>query len=245
MYPKVPKTVQITWERITDASDITFPGERIPQGEHMSKTNARVLIIYLTIFILGSDTSTTENKNTTVLSTFAKIMLGHEARRGQIPYQVFLTMKTKKGILRCGGSIISSGYVLTAAHCVVKIRRPSDITVGASSTIRSWKRPTVKRKVSKVVIYNKYVTVTSGYDIALLKLRRKLPLDDEYLSSITMINNTAPVGLHCIVSGWGNTAWISIPYSSHTLETSNITTRLKQSDIPQGNHRENLELNSI
>lgn len=44
-----------------------------------------------------------------------RIVGGREAHEGQFPHQISLRFK---GSHNCGGSIISSKYILTAAHCV-------------------------------------------------------------------------------------------------------------------------------
>ncbi|GAB0098542.1 hypothetical protein DMENIID0001_142850 [Sergentomyia squamirostris] len=51
-----------------------------------------------------------------------RIINGQEAEDGQFPYQVWITAYRgfifRQRILRCGGSIISEHWVLTAGHCI-------------------------------------------------------------------------------------------------------------------------------
>lgn len=47
-----------------------------------------------------------------------RISKGKDAKLGQFPYQVLLHLKNSEGkTFRCGGSIISPNWILTAAHC--------------------------------------------------------------------------------------------------------------------------------
>ena len=45
----------------------------------------------------------------------SRIINGQEASPGEFPHQVTLL---RNGYHTCGGSVISNGWVLTAAHCV-------------------------------------------------------------------------------------------------------------------------------
>lgn len=47
-----------------------------------------------------------------------RIVGGEEATRNSIAYQVGLFMHFEEGTGFCGGSVLSSRYVLTAAHCI-------------------------------------------------------------------------------------------------------------------------------
>ena len=48
-----------------------------------------------------------------------RIVGGNEAQVHSINFQVSLNVETNDGPFRCGGSLISPSYVLTAAHCLV------------------------------------------------------------------------------------------------------------------------------
>lgn len=47
-----------------------------------------------------------------------RITNGQEAQRHQVPHQVGLFLHFPDGVGLCGGSVISTEYVLTAAHCI-------------------------------------------------------------------------------------------------------------------------------
>ena len=47
-----------------------------------------------------------------------KIVGGEEAPEGAWPWQALLSITTSDGQYMCGGSLVTSNWVLTAAHCV-------------------------------------------------------------------------------------------------------------------------------
>ena len=62
------------------------------------------------------------------------------AKRGQYPWQVELSMRNDSTLV-CGGSLITSKLVLTAAHCVEALNFEEDVIVRLGQIDRSKDEP--------------------------------------------------------------------------------------------------------
>ncbi|XP_046476313.1 trypsin-like isoform X1 [Neodiprion pinetum] len=167
-----------------------------------------------------------------------------QATVGQFPHQVSLR-RSKTGVHFCGGSIIDEEWIVTAAHCMYsngKLIAASTIKVYAGDLLLN--EPSSRsqtRAVRRVVVHQDFDVNTLRNDIALLKLRSKLTLDDEAVAAKALRNETVADGTPCQVSGWGvtkykNTAlsnellYIDIPVVDRTLCRELMA---NFSDIPQ------------
>ena len=83
----------------------------------------------------------------------------------------------------CGGSIISSSWILTAASCVNGVSA-SQITVYAGST-RVW-TGTQTGTASRIVVHPGYSSESNLYDIALLELVTPLVMTDPNVAAICL-----------------------------------------------------------
>lgn len=121
----------------------------------------------------------------------------------QAPWQVSLQQDSGKYQF-CGGSIIGSQWILTAAHC---LSRPMQVRVGATNKLTEGQLIDVKRRF----VHKKHSYGEDDYDFGLLELADNL----EFNESVKPIrlpdlgDGYIKNGTVCLVSGWGRTRNIS------------------------------------
>lgn len=92
----------------------------------------------------------------------SRIVGGYLASIAQVPWQVSLSYLNRH---RCGGSIISRRWILTAAHCLT-YRAPGDFDVVAGSENRNASR---RYAVEALLIHERHRS--HDYDVGLVKLK--------------------------------------------------------------------------
>jgi hypothetical protein len=133
---------------------------------------------------------------------------GESADEDEFPYMVMIY---RSGIIRCGGAILSSQWVLTAARCLVnpkgahtsttfELHVPkSEIKVGYGSikeTALNW------ATTGDVWIHPQYSTSVDLYNLALIKLTKPLSLSGKW-SPVRITPEIASSGDELITLGWG------------------------------------------
>ncbi|XP_034466583.1 trypsin-3-like [Hippoglossus hippoglossus] len=124
-----------------------------------------------------------------------KIVGGYECRKNALPYQVSMN----SGYHFCGGSLISSTWVVSAAHCY---KPRFQLRFGEHNiAVREGTEQFVSSKV--VIRHPSYNSRNLDNDIMLIKLIKPLTLNS-YVGSVSLPSTCASAGTRCLISGWGN-----------------------------------------
>ncbi|KAK4872798.1 hypothetical protein RN001_014827 [Aquatica leii] len=123
-----------------------------------------------------------------------KLVGGSLAGDGEYPYQVSLKIGQRH---ICGGSIINSATVLTAAHCVYRIpAQQITVTAGSNHLNEDYKTFEVER----YIIHTEFEGTKN--DIALIKLTNSVKYSKK-IRPIFLENKYVHGGVECVLSGWG------------------------------------------
>ncbi|PWA23165.1 hypothetical protein CCH79_00002239, partial [Gambusia affinis] len=129
-----------------------------------------------------------------------RVVGGYEAVKGAWPWQVSLQVYHQHV---CGGTIVSSYWILTAAHCFQTLSDPQLWTV-TYGDVQLSKMPT-RMPTERIVRHQKFDPKTNDFDIALLKLSKPIIFKQRTVRPLCLPN----VELHmnnskdAWVTGWG------------------------------------------
>uniref|UniRef100_A0A8V5FTZ8 Peptidase S1 domain-containing protein n=2 Tax=Melopsittacus undulatus TaxID=13146 RepID=A0A8V5FTZ8_MELUD len=125
-----------------------------------------------------------------------KIVGGYTCARNSVPFQVSLN----SGYHFCGGSLISSQWVLTAAHCY---KYSMQVQLGKHNLAVTESTQQVIR-ASRMIRHPGFNSNTLDNDIMLIKLATPAQLN-EAVQTVSLPTRCPSTGTECIISGWGNT----------------------------------------
>jgi len=125
------------------------------------------------------------------------------------PWQTEILVKDGSGQLnfKCGGTLVTPLYVVTAAHCVFEIPFPQSYEIRLGVHDRRVSDQVQSIGLSEIHINNRAMTKGYGNDIALLKLSRPALIGGRVglacLPSGDLTDRVAP-GTKCFLTGWGS-----------------------------------------
>lgn len=119
------------------------------------------------------------------------------------PHQVSLR---QRNVHICGGSVITTTRVLTAAHCLEQGVQPSIYSIMAGSAMRRGDANAQIRTISRLIIHAQYNDDTSQNDIAVLHFVAPLTFGPTVQAvRLPRPNTLVPYGRLANVTGWGLT----------------------------------------
>ncbi|XP_064100996.1 clotting factor G beta subunit-like isoform X2 [Macrobrachium nipponense] len=119
--------------------------------------------------------------------------------------------KSSKRRYECGGTIINSRYVVTAAHCVRQGRKvisPKKLLIGVADHNYKSKEDDIKGvtkqvKIARITVHPKYRDALPGFDIALIRLTKELVFASEIAPACLPTGNRNYSNQNGIALGWG------------------------------------------
>merc|ERR550519_608669 len=143
------------------------------------------------------------------LSSVAERVVGGEtASPNSWPWQISLQWWSGSSWRHtCGGTVIGTSWVMTAAHCVDSPRTWRVVLGEHDLYVDSGREQWLG--VSRVFIHPMWNAnkLSSGWDIAMLKLSADVTLNNYVkLGSLPPIGQILPHNNDCFVTGWGRTA---------------------------------------
>ncbi|KAM9760097.1 elastase-1-like [Menidia menidia] len=159
--------------------------------------------------------------------TQERVVGGEVAKPNSWPWQISLQYKSGSSFYHtCGGTLIRSGWVMTAAHCVDS-SRTWRVVVG-DHNINSHEGKEQYLSVSRVHIHPNWnpSSVAGGWDIALLRLSTNAVLNNNVqLGALPPSGQVLPHNNPCYISGWGR-----------TQTGGQLSAQLKQAYLPVVDH---------
>uniref|UniRef100_A0A3Q1FPF7 Transmembrane serine protease 13b n=1 Tax=Acanthochromis polyacanthus TaxID=80966 RepID=A0A3Q1FPF7_9TELE len=147
-----------------------------------------------------------------------RIIGGSVAKTGQWPWQLSLQFR---GSHICGGVLISSDFVVTAAHCFpgpAYLSAKNWKVYGGAVSLNELPQPYL---VEKIILSENYNNRTNDQDVALLKLTSAVQFTDKVQPAcLPAFNQRFRHGTSCWTSGFGTTVPGSATVSNDLMEVS-------------------------
>ncbi|KAM4780654.1 transmembrane protease serine 11B-like protein isoform 2-T2 [Cyanocitta cristata] len=129
-----------------------------------------------------------------------RITGGQSAREGEWPWQASIQLD---GSHRCGASIISNTWLVTAAHCFRGVRDPRRWTASFGILLRP---PKQKKFVRRIIVHEGYsdLLLDHEHDVAVVELASAIEFtSDVHSVCLPEASHIFPDNTSCFVTGWG------------------------------------------
>ncbi|XP_002941509.1 serine protease 27 [Xenopus tropicalis] len=130
-----------------------------------------------------------------------RIAGGHEATKGEFPWQVAVWLPGK---MFCGGTLLSNTWVLTSAQCLDGHNASSVVVILGSIKLSGNPKEETAIPAKRIIIHPYYYFSNYSGDLALIELEK--PVDfTTYITPLCLPPPTVTFtpGQLCYVAGWG------------------------------------------
>ncbi|XP_025268257.1 chymotrypsinogen 2 isoform X3 [Camponotus floridanus] len=111
------------------------------------------------------------------------------------------------GRFHCGASLLNNDYVITAAHCVRRLKRSKiRVILGDYDQYVNTDGVPIMRAVSVVIRHKNFDMNSYNHDVALLKLRKSVKFSKKIRPICLPQSGNDPAGKEGTVVGWGRTS---------------------------------------
>lgn len=138
-----------------------------------------------------------------------RVLGGEEAFPHSWPWQAMIEVKNRKDAKwqhKCGGSLIHSEWIVTAAHCLAFSPDPRIYRIVLGAHDRTKREDTDQYfEISQLYVHKRYQTDSGyGHDIALIRLSRPAVLN-KGVGLVCLPEQDSRVAVHtaCYLTGWG------------------------------------------
>ena len=107
-------------------------------------------------------------------ASVSRIVGGESAPSSTWGWAVSIAITISGGTSLCGGAILSSSWIITAAHCMASVTSASQVTIYAGSNTRYSGQ---SRVASSITVHPSYLSSTYENDIALIRLGTPLTMN--------------------------------------------------------------------
>ncbi|XP_045775532.1 trypsin-1-like isoform X4 [Maniola jurtina] len=141
---------------------------------------------------------------------------GRNALPGEFPHMGALGWRAVAGtwVFKCGASLISSKFLLTAAHCskatpldtnIVSVD-PEIVRLGDKNIIDTWSRGLnpIDAKILRIIVHPEYKAPKKYYDIAIIELEEERFFTSNVQPACLWSEfDTSKLGTSATLTGWG------------------------------------------